>query len=194
MNRVSILNALAVKNNYKSYLEVGVRNGDCFNAVTCEHKIGVDPDLSSAATVFKTSDEFFETNETMFDLIFIDGLHESEQVKKDIANSLKFLSFGGTILMHDCLPYNEWIQVVPQQPEHDEWCGDTWKAFVHYRGTDPNLIMHVIDSDYGCGILTRGKQELISIPETLTYADFTANKQNWMQVISVSEFMQKYLV
>ena len=39
-----------------------------------------------------------------FDIIFIDGLHEYDQVKKDIVNSLKFIDEKGFILIHDLLP------------------------------------------------------------------------------------------
>ena len=49
----------------------------------------------------------FENCEDFFDLIFIDGLHHYEQVKKDINNSLKFLKKGGVCIIDDTswLPY-----------------------------------------------------------------------------------------
>ena len=46
-----------------------------------------------------TSDEFFKNNKDQFDLIFIDGLHHYNQVKKDIINSVEVLKDGGIILM-----------------------------------------------------------------------------------------------
>ena len=50
-----------------------------------------------------TSDEYFSKFKDKFDIIFIDGLHHYEQVKKDIFNSLEILNSNGIILMHDCL-------------------------------------------------------------------------------------------
>ena len=109
MNRIEIIQELINKHGYKNYLEIGVRDGSCFNAIKCESKDGVDPDLSSAATVKLTSDEFFKRWEAekevpawyKFDIIFIDGLHHADQVEKDIDNSLKYLNEGGIIVMHD---------------------------------------------------------------------------------------------
>ncbi len=44
MNRVQIIQSLIDRYNFKSYLEVGVQAGHCFNTIQCAHKVGVDPD------------------------------------------------------------------------------------------------------------------------------------------------------
>ncbi|WP_440633031.1 class I SAM-dependent methyltransferase [Candidatus Pelagibacter sp. HIMB1485] len=49
----------------------------------------------------KTSDEFFLENKNIFDLIYIDGNHLFEFVKKDIENSLKFINVDGLIVLDD---------------------------------------------------------------------------------------------
>ena len=49
----------------------------------------------------KTSDEFFLKNENIFDLIYIDGNHLFEFVKRDIFNSLKFIKEDGLIVLDD---------------------------------------------------------------------------------------------
>lgn len=216
MNRIDIINALINKNKYKSYLEVGVRNGDCFYAINCNHKVGVDPDTTSAATNFLTSDVFFEklaAGEPIYgigegemprtyDICFIDGLHASEQVIRDIKNCLAVLNPGGTIVMHDCLPHNEWVQKVPQQPEHDEWTGDTWKAYLYAKITLPlDTKIAVVDSDYGCGIIQPKTHLLLPeldlgfTPNMFDYnRDFIRYKQTQMNVISVGQFMKQFLV
>lgn len=135
-----------------------------------------------------------------FDIIFIDGLHHSEQVIKDILNSLEILNEGGAIVMHDCLPTSEFMQIIPMQPDHNEWTGDTWKAFVRTRMTRSDLVMEVVDTDYGCGIIKKNTINqnlkwitLLEIEGNLDYEGFVKNKQKWMNIISVSEFKQKYL-
>lgn len=49
------------------------------------------------------SDNFFLKNTQTFDLIFVDGDHSSEQVKKDINNSWKILNNGGYLILDDYL-------------------------------------------------------------------------------------------
>ena len=49
----------------------------------------------------KTSDDFFLTNKYFFDLIYIDGNHLFEFVKRDILNSLKFITEDGIIVLDD---------------------------------------------------------------------------------------------
>lgn len=208
MNRIDIINGLITKNNYKSYLEIGVQGGDCFRAINCENKVGVDPDPASAATIKETSDMFFSKIRKLarlydksvpisYDIIFIDGLHHADQVEKDIFNSIECLNEGGTIVMHDCLPTTKRMQEIPLQ-EQAEWTGDVWRAFLHNRINNSNLEMCVVNTDWGCGIIRPGKQQLLQLASTkpdvdISYEDFMANKQTWMNIISIEEFKRRYL-
>lgn len=54
-----------------------------------------------------TTNNFFETNEQKFDIIFIDINHNIEQVILDFENSLKILNKYGIILIHDTDPITE---------------------------------------------------------------------------------------
>tara|TARA_Y100000996_G_scaffold386424_1_gene344446 strand:+ start:1082 stop:1678 length:597 start_codon:yes stop_codon:yes gene_type:complete len=49
----------------------------------------------------KTSDDFFLKNKHTFDLIYIDGNHLFEFVKRDIHNSLNFINCDGIIVLDD---------------------------------------------------------------------------------------------
>lgn len=195
MNRIELINSLIKKNNYKRYLEIGVRDGECFNRIECEFKEGVDPDKNSHATLHLTSDEFFETalrTPFKFDLIFIDGLHHADQVEKDILNSLDCLADGGTIVMHDCLPTSKRMQEIPMTSQQ-EWTGNTWMAYLKLRVTRPDLTMHVVDTDWGCGIIRYGKQELVPLGILPSYEQFDQNRKEWMNVISVEQFKEIYV-
>lgn len=192
MNRIEIINSLIKKNGYKSYLEIGVRTGECFAAINCGIKVGVDPDASSKATHYMTSDQFFTGTPDKFDIIFIDGLHHADQVEKDIDNALKCLAEGGTIVMHDCLPTSKRMQEIPLE-EQNEWTGNVWLAYLFFRCTKSNLEMCVVDTDWGCGIIRRGSQTTVVIDHKPTYEEFEQNKQEWMNVISVEQFKEMYL-
>ena len=129
--RWDFIKYLQDKYNFNSYLEIGCDKNQLFSRINIKKKIGVDP--SSGGNVRKTSDEFFSDNKETFDLIFIDGLHEYSQVKKDIKNSLKFLNQNGIILVHDCLPDSMSKQAVPRY--RMTWNGDVWKAIVDFYHT-----------------------------------------------------------
>lgn len=191
MNRIQIIQAHINKYKYSSYLEIGVQAGDCFRGVVCENKVGVDPDPSSAATVHETSDEFFSKNKEKFDCIFIDGLHHADQVYKDIMNSLACLSEGGTILMHDCKPTSKHMQEIPLT-DQQEWTGNTWEAYVKVRQERDDLSMKVCDSDWGVGIIRVGSQEKLVIPAEIhvNYENFAIHNAEWLNLVSVREFIQ----
>lgn len=196
MNRIDIINSLIQKNGYTRYLEIGVQGGHCFRAINCENKVGVDPDTTSAATRHTFSDAYFnecKLNGVKHDIIFIDGLHHADQVEKDILNSLECLKEGGTIVMHDCLPTSKHMQEIPMRADHDEWTGDTWKAYAKLRAERNDLEMCVVDTDWGCGIIRPGKQEVLLTSIPFTYENFAVNRDIWMNVISIGEFQKRYL-
>jgi len=184
MTKLDIIQFLINKTQAKKYLEIGVDKGLVLHNISCEYKIGVDPDPNSKATLHMTSDDFFKTNQEKFDIIFIDGLHHSNQVIKDINNSLSILNPGGYIVCHDMNPTTEIMQKVPR--ETGSWTGDCWKAWVIIRSQRPDLNMCVIDTDFGCGIISVGTQQCININCDLTWDSFLTNKKNWLNLVPIN--------
>lgn len=162
MDRYNILCDLISKYDYKSYLEIGIDDGQVFCKIPIQNKIGVDPNpkRKEDGILMMTSDQFFEKNKLKFDLIFIDGLHMYVQTYKDIINSLCVLNKCGTIVCHDINPGNRISQLVPRQCK--KWNGDCWKAWVKLRTQHDDLRMYVVNKDHGCGIIQFGKQTLLS--------------------------------
>lgn len=160
--------------------------------VLVENCFGVDPNPATGADFVMTSDEFFENHcDRDFDLIFIDGLHTGEQVARDIENSLKFLSPGGTIVLHDLNPPTaEIARSNPSGGSVSSWCGTSWKGFVQFRATRGDLEMYVVDTDWGCGVIRRGRQDLYAGPYE-NYQDLEDNRSLALNLISVEEFLER---
>jgi hypothetical protein len=190
--RIDIINYLIQKNNYKRYLEIGIAAGECFRGVNIEHKDSVDPVKSADVKFVMTSDEYFRSldKSAKYDIIFIDGLHHSGQVYEDIQNSLEHLEENGIIICHDMNPPFE----VSQRREVvvGFWNGDCWKAFAKLRSRRADLEMCVVDTDWGVGIIKKGRQEIIQIPEKLSYTFLDENRQKLLNLITVEDFYKKF--
>lgn len=198
MTRTQLINTIIRNNNYKSYLEIGVNTpaqpGYNWNNTEVELKHGVDPNPQVHATYPVTSDEFFAKHiNRKYDLIFVDGLHIFEQVYKDIINSLKWLNENGTIVVHDCNPIKEITQ--RRVRASDVWHGDVWKAILKLRMENPNIEIYTVNTDEGCAIIKKGKQELFKIEnnqsDIYNFDFFDANRKSILNLISVNEFKKK---
>jgi len=99
VKRWDIINKIIKDNDYKTYLEIGYGNGDNFNLVEIENKTGVDPEPDPSCDYRMTSDDFFKTAKTNnldpYDIIFIDGNHNSELVRNDVNSALECLKPDG---------------------------------------------------------------------------------------------------
>ena len=189
--RWDMIEYLIKKNNYKKYLEIGCDQNQLFSRINIQNKVGVDP--ASGGNVRETSDNFFEKNKDMFDIVFIDGLHIYEQVKKDILNSIKYLNDEGVILIHDCLPDSMAKQAVPRYEM--QWNGDVWKAIVDLR-QNTDLEIFTCEIDQGIGIIKKNKNtSILKIDkpiEKLKFKDYYENYKNYMRIISLDEFKKKF--
>ena len=184
--RWDLIEYLIKKNNYTNYLEIGCDRNQLFSKVIIENKIGVDP--VSGGNIRKTSDDFFRENNDKFDIVFIDGLHTYEQVKKDILNSVNCLNVNGIILVHDCMPDSLGKQAVPRYKM--QWNGDVWKAIVDLRQKE-DLDIYTCEMDQGIGIITKKKNSsLLSLNKPINkikFRDYFDNYKEYMRVISLAE-------
>ena len=151
--RWDLIKYLIDKYKYSEYLEIGCYKNDLFSKVQIKNKTGVDP--VSGGNIKKTSDDFFKENNKKFDIIFIDGLHIYEQVKKDILNSIECLNDNGIILVHDCMPDSLSKQAVPRYKML--WNGDVWKAIVDLRQKE-NLEIFTCEMDQGIGVVKKKRK------------------------------------
>lgn len=199
--RIELINHLSTKFGYKTYLEIGIRDtGDCYDHIIVEAKDSVDPGMETNNNTAKykfTSDEFFRQLEAglldkpatfKWDIIFIDGLHVSYQVDRDIENSLKHLSHNGTIVLHDCNPPTEHHARCNyydyRTPALDHWNGSVWKSIYRLRCTNTEVDVCVLNMDWGCGIVRNGHQYICEfINPYYDYDRFDANRKRHLNLI-----------
>lgn len=184
MDRIEIINSLIKVFSYQKYLEVGCGRNVCFNQVLIGHKVGVDP--NRGGTLRMTSDDFFRENCENFDIVLVDGLHQLEQVQRDINNSLRFLNRNGTIVVHDLNPATKAMQQVPRVTK--QWTGDCWKAWMKIRAERSDLLMFTVDVDHGVGLIRNGHHPPFGLPAELSFEALDANRRAWLNLIDEDSF------
>ncbi|HML10167.1 MAG TPA: methyltransferase domain-containing protein [Stellaceae bacterium] len=147
------------------YFEIGVRHGRSL-ALASGNAIAVDPapDLQTAsppgATIFRETSDFFFLGKAQrelargVDLAFIDGMHRSEYVLRDVMNVERFARPTLVAAIDDVFPSH------PVQAARDRrsrvWCGDVWKIpyiLARYR---PDLLMLRLDVEPAGLLLVAG--------------------------------------
>jgi hypothetical protein len=191
--RTDLLNHLAEKHGLISYLEIGVQDPkQNFDKIICPQKVSVDPDPKAGATWQMTSDEFFEGQFYLGiqpDLVFIDGLHTAEQVKKDFENALKILAPWGFIVLHDCNPEKEEHTIIPRPTQRGHWNGDVYKFVV----TIGRKMKYTVDIDNGCMVVSPFSANVIYAVDdntrSITWSLFYRNRKRLLNLISWDEFI-----
>ena len=180
-HHTQLLNYLIERYGLKSYLEIGVQNpANNFDKVKAQAKVGVDPEVKDDIRVYEgTSDDYFigygqEEDKRTYDLIFIDGDHTKEQVKRDFENSLRCLNQNGFIVIHDTLPLNEQGTRVPRETK--QWWGDVYK-FAFELNLYPGIDFCTYDFDNGCTVVWKTDKDLsiMQLPE-VDYEFYLNNK------------------
>ncbi len=185
-SRMQLLQHLVDTNDYKKYLEIGCDRNQVFDVINVDVKEGVDP--LRGGTIRKTSDDFFKDDNRKWDLIFIDGLHEYQQVTRDVNNSLERLNDNGTIVIHDMIP------LLPEEagpsPIIKRWLGDVWRlAFDLAERSD--IRFNIFKFDCGCGIIRKGNQIPIIFNNKTSTWNFYENNYKKLPLITFNEYFNQ---
>ena len=193
-----------------SYLEIGVRNpADNFDQIRASKKVSVDPGWEyqpNLASFPLTSDSFFtQLREgaleapASYEVIFIDGSHQAEQVYRDVLNALEFTPPNGFLVLHDCNPPTAFHareeRMFSYTPARNFWNGTTWKAFVRAR-QELAVESWCIDSDWGIGVLRKvgpGERPARSAPPNTfyEYQSFDANRVEALNLMDYASFLSE---
>lgn len=145
-DRIATVNHLLALKTGAAYLEIGCAGDELFAAVKAGSKTGVDP--ARGGTHRMTSDAYFAAHpEARFDVIFIDGLHTYDQVRRDLAHALRAVNPGGWIALHDMLPC-DWFDEHTPQISTAAWTGDCWKCAFELLATS-GVDFRVVEIDHG---------------------------------------------
>lgn len=140
-----VINVFAREFKCKDYLEIGVAEGSTFLSVDASHKVAVDPVFTADYSKVQSktcnfyemfSDHFFEyfSENMLFDLIFLDGLHTFEQTFRDFTNSIR-LSHAKTIwIIDDTIPCDKYSIITNQQDAYTERLRETGKNDGSWHG------------------------------------------------------------
>lgn len=138
------------------YLEIGIAYGDTLDSVTLPSRTGVDPapkfDLNRLPAGCRveavTSDAFFRSNRSRFDIVFLDGLHTYRQTYRDLINALRVCS-RGPVLVDDVVPCDETSAIPDLEASLAErrrqglpgtpWHGDVYRMMVCVIENHPEL-------------------------------------------------------
>jgi predicted O-methyltransferase YrrM len=130
-----VIHQIAVAQEVKSYLEVGIYRGETLRRLArhCEFVVGVDIDEKATKSIrpnerleifLGTVQEYSNSrsdDSRMFDLAFIDANHLVDFVIQDFDTVTQLMEKRGTILLHDTWPKSE-------EYADPKYCGDAYKA------------------------------------------------------------------
>ncbi len=91
-----------------------------------------------------------------FDFVFVDSWHGYESSYWDILLGLKLIGENGVVMVHDCNPPTANYAEPDYCPAG--WCGVTFAAYLDIVLADKDLFYITVDSDYGCGIISKSQQ------------------------------------
>lgn len=185
MDRVLLFKWLCKLFNYSSYLHVGT---------DCAYSIGTIRNKSVSCNQMKKEDvvsttEFFKTCTEQFDLIFLNGCREMNQVLLDVDNSLKCLAPNGTIVLIHCLPKSSSAAVWPVPANAYYWSGETWRAWMSLKNR-ADLNTFLLDCDWGLGLVRRGTQTPSGIEPGEAWPDFKRHLEDALQPKLVADLIE----
>jgi hypothetical protein len=227
MHREQIISHFVGLYDQPRYLEIGVQNGITFDHVTAPVKVAVDPEFlfdpeaarakpnNAGATYHQvTSDAYFgdiQSPGTLFDVIFIDGLHSFDQTLRDLLNAILCLAPGGLILLDDVMPPS-YAASLPTLAENIafraargikpiDWMGDVYKLIFFLRDYLRGFSYATLEENHGQAVLWREGRPTPPAPldvERITrlgYADAVLGRDayNYRTVASVTEDLRAHI-
>lgn len=157
MSRHDLLRTLHEKISPRTYLEIGVSNGQSLS-LSAARSVGIDPEFQithplhcDLDLVRAKSDAFFGRADPIahlkgqpVDFGFIDGMHLSEFALRDFMNLERHMDRAGVVVFDDVLPRN------PLEAARHRltaaWAGDVYKAIEVLGRHRPDLLVLLVNT------------------------------------------------
>ena len=169
VTKVDVIHRVAAARGYRHYLEVCTPStGGRFNELdharfaTAQRLLyRCAPDFDDGQPVdYRIADDgvagFLRTLGTVApvpDIALVDSWHDYVVSRRDLVGVFALLPEGGAMIVHDCRPPR--AEVAAPDPIPGEWCGTTYKAYLDFVLERPDLDYVTVDTDYGCGVVTK---------------------------------------
>lgn len=144
------------------YLEIGTRSGRSL-ALAQGNFVAIDPEFGSFAPPLRTGTRghfFAQTSDDFFaggflaregirpDLGFLDGMHLSEFLMRDLMHFERAARPGAVAVLHDCLPCTHAMETRDPAAvaQGKPWTGDVWKVLWWLVAHRPDLRVQVLDA------------------------------------------------
>lgn len=163
--RSKVINFLLEPFEESAYLEIGLYFGFTFERIVAVRKLGVDPKprfrvskLPEAVEVIaESSDLFFEQldSKISFNVAFVDGLHESQQCRRDVLNAISRVSEGGFVVVDDVWPSDKFSSLPDQRLAFQkrkseigvrsrQWHGDVFRVIMWLMEECPSIPLVIV--------------------------------------------------
>ena len=175
LQKYDMINALAKKNGYRSYLEIcTTTTGGRFWKIDrkqlriCHRLLYRCPEqfADGDEITYRSASESIENllpSGPWYDIVFVDPWHSFECSMRDLQAGLSVLREDGVMIVHDCCPASkEWASL---QPVKGCWCGVTYCAYIELLLSRRDLTYYTVDTDYGCGVIKKKPREGAPKPE-----------------------------
>lgn len=143
----------------RTYLEIGVRTGESLRLAPAKARcIGVDPapDIPAVLAARDNVDIFALQSDAFFheyprasdvgydtlDIAFIDGMHLSEYVLRDLVNLSRWADPESLLLLHDVLPPT--VRSGAREKLSHLWCGDVWRVAMFASSLFPSATLYTL--------------------------------------------------
>jgi hypothetical protein len=157
MHYLDFLTQLHAELHPRTYLEIGIRQGDSLSLSRCR-SIGIDPNfevsrelLAPTSLIRATSDDYFQGlgasgpfDGEPIDLAFIDGMHLFEFAVRDFSNVELNSASSTVVVFDDVLPRNS--EEAARDRHTQAWTGDVFRILDVFTLLRPDLSLVIVDT------------------------------------------------